>query len=62
MSRKLHGRNRKEHKGKGDTGRLGILGGHKEIQETTGRLQGDTGRHRETQGDTGRHRETQGTE
>ena len=58
----LRGRVCEECKGKGDTGRLGR---RKEMQETTRRMQGDTGdckedtgRHRETQGDAGRCRES----
>ena len=48
---------RKEHEGKGDTGRLGR---RKEKQETARRPQETAGRCRETQGDAGRRRETQG--
>ena len=60
----VHGRVRKEHEGKGDTGKLGRRKEKQETakrpQETARRLQGDAGRRRETQGDAGRHRETQG--
>ena len=53
----LRRRDCKEHKGKGDTGRLG---GHRETQETARRLQGDAGDHREIQETTGRYRRPQG--
>ena len=53
----VHGRVRKERKGKGDTGRLRR---RKRPQEDRRETQGDAGRRKETQGDARRRRETQG--
>ena len=46
----VRGRVRKEHEGKGDTGKLGR---RKKKQETARRLQKTAGDRRETQGDAG---------